>query len=65
MVSLLMESVVVSFALGGVVGAVIAIHLLLRKKVAPVFSQEREDGLEGRVLLQRKIDSKFIIPPRR
>lgn len=32
MVSLLMEAVVISFALGGVVGALVAIHLLHPKK---------------------------------
>jgi hypothetical protein len=58
MVSLLMESVVVAFALGGVVGAVIAIHLLYRKKEASVYSMQGDDMPDGRTLVRREIDAK-------
>jgi hypothetical protein len=53
MVSLLMESVVVSFALGGVVGAVIAIHFLYRKKEVAIFSGQEDEVLERQNLLQK------------
>jgi hypothetical protein len=65
MMSLLMESVVISFALGGVVGAVIAIHLLYRKKEISAFSDQDDDVLNSQSLLQQEIDSRFKIPPRR
>ena len=65
MMSLLMESVVVSFALGGVVGAVIAIHLLYRKKAIPAFSGRGDDALESHAPLQSEIDARLKIPPRR
>jgi hypothetical protein len=53
-----MESVVVAFALGGVVGAVIAIHLLYRKKEASVYSMQGDDMPDGRTLVRREIDAK-------
>lgn len=65
MVSLLMESVVISFALGGVVGAVIAIHLLYRKKKIPAFSGQEGDALESQSLLRREVGARLKIPPRR
>ena len=65
MVSLLMESVVISFALGGVVGAVIAIHFLYRKKEVPASSERRDDVLKNQNLLQQEIDTRLKIPPRR
>lgn len=65
MVSLFMESVVISFALGGVVGAVIAIHLLYRVKETPVVLEKANGILEGRDILQTDIDAKLKIPPRR
>ena len=65
MVSLFMESVVISFALGGVVGAVIAVHLLYRKKEVPGISGQEDDTLEGETFLQREIDIRMKIPPRR
>jgi len=58
MVSLLMESVVVAFALGGVVGAVIAIHLLYRKKEAPAYSGQGDAIPDGQALMRREIDAK-------
>jgi hypothetical protein len=64
MVSLLMESVVISFALGGVVGAVIAVHLLYRKKGISRFSGQEDGALENQSLLQREIDVRIKIPPR-
>lgn len=39
MMGFLMESVIVSFALGGIVGAVIAMHLLHSKKDAVALRQ--------------------------
>ncbi len=64
MVSLLMESVVIAFALGGVVGAVISIHLLYRKKVMPSYSA-RSDGIpDGQSLIPRGLDAKLKFPPR-
>ena len=65
MVSLLMESVVVAFALGGVVGAVIAIHFLYRKSEVPNLSEARDDLFENKALLQREIDPRIKTPPRR
>jgi len=65
MVSLLMESVVIAFALGGVVGAVISIHLLYRKKEMPAYSG-RDDGIpDGQGLIQGEVDAKLKFPPRR
>jgi len=58
MVSLLMESVVVAFALGGVVGAVIAIHLLYGKREAPVYSGLDHDIPDSQSLMRREIDAK-------
>jgi hypothetical protein len=58
MVSLLMESVVVAFSLGGVVGAVIAIHLLYKNKEAPAYSGHGDGIPEGRTLMRREIDAK-------
>ena len=58
MVSFLMESIVVAFALGGVVGAVIAIHLLYRKKEAPAYSGQSDGISDGQALMRREIDAK-------
>ena len=63
--SLLMESVVISFALGGVVGAVIAIHLLYRKKSAPAFSEQSNNSLDDEDILRQGIEARIKIPPRR
>ena len=65
MVSLLMESVVISFALGGVVGAVIAVHLLYRKKETPAFSEQEDNPLDSNSLMRQEIDARLKIPPRR
>jgi hypothetical protein len=65
MVSLLMESVVVAFALGGVVGAVIAIHFLYRKSEITDLSESRDDLFEDEALLQREIAPRIKPPPRR
>jgi len=65
MVSLLMESIVISFALGGVVGAVIAIHLLYRKKAAHTFSVQDDNALENQDLLRREVEARIKIPSRR
>ena len=65
MVSLLMESVVISFALGGVVGAVIAIHLLYRKKSVPAVSGQGDNSLDNQDLLRQGIEARIKIPPRR
>lgn len=47
MMSLLMESVVISFTLGAVIGAVVAMHLLSPKKEsAKIAEQTREGALE-------------------
>jgi hypothetical protein len=47
MISFLMESVVVSFALGGVVGAVVTMHLVRPKKeTAKLLEQASEEALE-------------------
>lgn len=58
MVSLLMESVVAAFSLGGVVGAVIAIHFLYRKKEAPAYSGQGDGMSDGQTLMRREIDAK-------
>lgn len=63
MMSLLMESIVISFALGGVVGAVIAVHLLYRKQETAGLSQQGNGFLESQNLLQREIDARFKNPP--
>ena len=65
MVSLLMESVVISFALGGVVGAVIAVHLLYRKSETTAFSVQEDKPLDGLGLLRQKVGTSLKIPPRR
>ena len=58
MVSFIMESVVIAFALGGVVGAVISIHLLYRKREMPAYSL-RDDGIpDGQSFMQGEIDAK-------
>ena len=64
MVSLLMESVVIAFALGGVVGAVISIHLLYRKKEKPAYSVCGDGIPDGQSLMQRELDAKLKFPPR-
>jgi len=58
MLSLLMESIVVAFVLGGVVGAVIAIHLLYRKKETPAFSGQNDGIPDGQALMRGEIDAK-------
>ena len=63
MMSLLMESIVISFALGGVVGAVIAVHLLYRKQEMAGLSHQGNELLESQNLLQREIDARFKNPP--
>ena len=65
MMSLLMESVVISFALGGVVGAVIAVHLLYGKKEINAFSGQEDNALDGTGLMRQNIDARVKIPPRR
>ena len=65
MVSLLMESIVISFALGGVVGAVIAIQLLFRKKEIHAFSAQDDNVMENRPLLRREVEARIKVPPRR
>lgn len=48
MMSFLMESVVISFTLGGVVGALVAMHLVHPKKeAAKLPKQASEETLEG------------------
>ena len=47
MISFLMESVVISFALGGIVGALVTMHLVHPKKQAAKLSeQSSEEALE-------------------
>lgn len=47
MLDLLMESVVISFALGGVVGALVTMHLIHPKKAeSEVSKQSSEEALE-------------------
>jgi hypothetical protein len=53
-----MESIVVAFVLGGVVGAVIAIHLLYRKKETPAFSGQNDGIPDGQALMRGEIDAK-------
>ena len=65
MVSLLMESIVISFALGGVVGAVMAIHILYRKNVVHTFSMQEDNTLENQDILRREVEARIKIPSRR
>lgn len=65
MFSFLMESVVVSFTLGGVIGAVVATHLLHPKKESIKFEEQEGEYLESRPVLQRDISARMRIPPRR
>ena len=65
MVSLLMESIVISFALGGVVGAVVAIHLLYRKKDVSVYSENVTNTSSDQGLLPERVEARIKIPPRR
>ena len=65
MVSLLMESVVISFALGGVVGAVVAVHLLYRKNETTAFSMQEDNPLDSPGLFRQKVDTSLKIPPHR
>jgi len=64
MVSLLMESVIIAFALGGVVGAVISIHLLYRKKEIPAYSGRGNGIPDSQSLIPRELDAKLKVPPR-
>jgi hypothetical protein len=65
MISLLMESVVIAFALGGVVGAVISIHLLYRNKEMPAYSGRGDSIPDGQSLMPSELDAKLKFPPRR
>lgn len=65
MFSYLMESVVVSFTVGGVIGAVVATHLLHPKKEYSKFEEQKGEVLERRSVLQRNISARIRIPPRR
>ena len=64
MMSLLMESVVVAFALGGVVGAVIAIHLLYRHKEVPSLSRNGDERSDEQTLVRQNVPVRVKIPPR-
>ncbi len=64
MMSLLMESVVVAFALGGVFGAVVAVHLLYRSKEFSRLSNHDEEVAEDLSLIPRRVPVRVKIPPR-
>ena len=65
MFSFLMESIVISFTLGGVVGAVVAIHFLYPRKESIELPEREGESIEGQAVLQREIGSRLRIPPRR
>ena len=64
MISMLMESVVISFTLGGVIGALIAVHLVSVKKECTGYSNRQGEILDGSPILQKDVDSGARIPPR-
>ena len=64
MISLLMESVVVSFTLGGVIGALIAVHLVRVKNESVGYSNQKYEIPDGERRLQEDVGARVRIPPR-